>query len=232
MQLFALFVSSLVACSGSADTPTTDAVTQDPNTPGFGTVAQDVVVPEGTGVVLSGTFAYAGSSQGGLRIDILRAEPDGTPPLLKALTLTAQGPWSVELPKDTGPIIIDAFVDVGGLGPGHGEPSVKYHGVTLGSDPVSGIDLVLVDGGTVVGTPLDAPTLPTTPPIDGSAPPLPDGMAVPAGETPDATGEAVAPGTALAAPTGTAAPAPTLTPAAAPAATATPAAPAKGDAPK
>ena len=174
--MFALFVSSLLACSGSAESPSGGTNDAGPaaGEPGFGTVTPDLVVPVGTGVVLSGTFTYVGSSQGGLRIDILRAETDGTPPLLKALTLTEQGPWSVELPKDTGPIVINGFVDVGGLGPGHGEPSVKYHGITLGSDPVADVALVLVDGGAVIGTPLDAPTLDVG---DVIAPPLPDGTA-------------------------------------------------------
>lgn len=199
MLFSALLAAILYGCSGgetpagttTASTGTEGATATDPAE--AGTPTQEVVVVPGTGAVVSGTFAYAGTATGSYRVDVLKVEAKGGSPLIKALTLPEQGPWSVELPLDVGPVILNGFVDVGGLGPGHGEPSVRFHGVTVGKEAISGVELVLVDGGHEVGTPVagttavPAPTDPSgatelAPVADGAAPttePLPPGSTPP-----------------------------------------------------
>ena len=102
---------------------------------------------EGKSVTLSGTVAYTGTATGTLRVDFLR-QTDNTsaPTLLDTITLTAPGPFSVQVPKDLGAISIVAYLDSSDNGPDADEPSAHTDGnITIGQADVTGVDLNLSD---------------------------------------------------------------------------------------
>ncbi|MBN1337185.1 MAG: hypothetical protein JXB39_14595 [Deltaproteobacteria bacterium] len=100
-----------------------------------------------TGVRLSGTVAYAGSKQGTLRIDFLKASSGSNMPTLEhTLKLPAPGPWEVFAPKDLGSIDIFAYIDLDENGPSPGEPKVVTDPpVQVAAEPVDGVTLTIRD---------------------------------------------------------------------------------------
>jgi hypothetical protein len=75
------------------------------------------------GVSISGTLAYEGSETGQVRIDFLRTEGDGPPHLLHVEKLDGLGAFSMQVPSNTGPVTLVAFVDVDDDGPNSSDPA-------------------------------------------------------------------------------------------------------------
>lgn len=105
-----------------------------------------LVVEPGAGVLLSGEYRYAGAAQGTNRVDFFRVGPGGRPEILHAMLLEGRGHWELEVPKALGRIAILAFVDQDGGGPQPSEPSALLKDVDVQDQPLSHLDLVLVDG--------------------------------------------------------------------------------------
>ncbi len=179
---------------------------------------------------VSGTFAYAGTATGDIRIDFLQKEGDAPPRLLHTLELDAPGPWSVDAPKGAGSITVVGFVDVDKDGPSSGDPGgIVSEPIVIDASPITDVVISVSDtpdlgdftpGGhhfdpsTVANVPTTeaAPVedVPTEEPADA-----PDGPAdVPA----DVPAEAPAPDTVPATPDAPAAPAEAAPAEAAPAA--------------
>lgn len=104
-------------------------------------------VEEGQGVVISGTVAYEGETEGTLRVDFLPAKPDqGLPGAVHSLTLEAPGPWSIEAPAGFGELLICAFIDTNDDGPSRGEPKVLLsQPLSIGTEPIADVQLVVQD---------------------------------------------------------------------------------------
>ncbi len=138
-------------------------------------------VEAGQGVTLSGTIIYAGTQTGTLRIDFLQKGKGGSfPELVHTLTLDKPGPWSVEAPKDLGDLSIVSFLDSNNNGPGPGEAAGMIESTTVGSVPVSNLDITLSD----------QPNLGAMTPPTAGAQPQPDGVGgpPPGGQPPDGAG--------------------------------------------
>src|SRR5688572_8979185 len=69
-----------------------------------------IALAEGEGIKLSGTFNYAGSATGNMRLDFFRVGADGRPEILHAMALEKTGEWAVNLPAKLGKINILAFI--------------------------------------------------------------------------------------------------------------------------
>ena len=150
----------LLGCTGPDATQVGDAVVGegDAGAPHPAPGPPELVVEPGTGVMISGTFVYAGTQAGAYRVDILKPGESNNPTLLKAITLPAQGAWEFEMPKNYGVIQVNGFIDVGQKGPGHGEPTATVKDLTVAETPLTGIALVLEDGaGTEPGAPSTPP---------------------------------------------------------------------------
>lgn len=101
---------------------------------------------EGEGVTLSGTFEYAGTKTGQLRVDFLTREENGPPMLAHALSLEDKGEWKVEAPENFGEVYLVAFIDQKGDGPSADDPAGRVaDAVKIGTEDVAGIKLVLTD---------------------------------------------------------------------------------------
>ena len=160
-----LMLLALVFMTGCPEpVPTPSSATDAPPTPpadgapppGAGTPSEDIKVTPGTGVVISGTFTYEGTATGMYRVDISSPQTSGPPLPVTKTTLPAQGPWQLEVPKNLGPIVIVAFIEEG-HGPGGTTPTTTVYGLTVGETPLTDVALVPVAGGSVVGTPPEAP---------------------------------------------------------------------------
>lgn len=167
-------------------------------------------VAPGTGVMLSGSFDYSNEAPGSYRIDFQKREsPNGPPMLVHTIELDAPGPWSLEVPKDYGPIYLTGFVDLKGDGPSPDDPIGRtVQPVVIGSEPIEGVALTVALGNDAgipappqpgdnkpgTGTPGEAAPegAPGGAPVPegepGSAEPAPDGApgGPPTGDTPDA----------------------------------------------
>lgn len=159
--------------------PVPEGVVIGPNGP-------ELKVEPGQGIKLSGEVVYTGSATGKLRVDILKKSDGGGQgiQILHALTVEKPGPWELEVPKELGPIIINAFIDANGNGPDATEPSATVDTLTIASEPVAGVKLELKDGGTnPFALDPNAPppaTMPApTPGADGAPPPGADGAPPP-----------------------------------------------------
>jgi hypothetical protein len=126
-------------------------------------------VAPGTGVTLSGTLRYAGNEKGAFRIDVLALDALAKHPLPRLVATakaTGAGPWTVEVPKDSGEVHVVAFLDVGPPGPDAGDPAARTRApVTVGTSAVGNIDLDVSD------TPDLGDLAPKVGAPDGSAPP-------------------------------------------------------------
>lgn len=97
----------------------------------------DVVA--GEGVMISGTFDYAGAKTGTYKIDFLTRKEGGPIDLAASLTLDKPGPFSIEAPKNYGEVYAVAFVDEGNDGPTKTDPA----GMT--KEPLKVADAALTD---------------------------------------------------------------------------------------
>ncbi len=153
-------------------------------------------VGKGEGVEVAGTFEYAGTKTGQLRLDFLTME-DGQPPrLVHTKELTKAGKWSVRVPADYGSLYIVAFIDQAGDGPGGDDPAAATaEPVKVGKEDVTDVLLALSDepelgvftpggspnspppGEPAPGEPAPGEQAPDGPPPDGPPPegPPPDG---------------------------------------------------------
>jgi len=103
-------------------------------------------VEAGQGVKISGTLTYAGSATGTLRLDVLRTGTSQFPELVHTAVIDKPGPFEIEAPKAYGDVRIMSFIDTSDNGPSPGEPAGGWEPViTIGSEPVTGIDIVLAD---------------------------------------------------------------------------------------
>ncbi len=105
-----------------------------------------VAVEAGTGVKVSGEFAYSGSAKGKYRIDFFTVGTDGRPMIVDAMTLDKPGPFELELPKAQGKIDLLGFIDAEGNGPQLAEPSALLKDVDVEETAITGLKLDLVDG--------------------------------------------------------------------------------------
>jgi len=115
---------------------------------GSGPVATqvDFTAEPGQAVTISGSVAYAGQKSGKIRIDFLQVEQGQPPKLARMIEPQAMGDWSIEAPRDFGEIRIVGFLDVAGDGPGTEDPAMIWpQPVRIGSEPITGIALVLSD---------------------------------------------------------------------------------------
>ncbi|MFT5685029.1 MAG: hypothetical protein ACI8RZ_005975 [Myxococcota bacterium] len=105
-------------------------------------------VAPGTGVKLSGTFDYADATPGNYRIDFQKRESANGPPMLvHTIELDAPGAWSLEVPKDYGPIYLTGFVDLKGDGPSPDDPLGRTtEPVLIGTEPIEGVTLTVALG--------------------------------------------------------------------------------------
>ncbi len=149
----------------------------------------ELKVEPGQGIKLSGEVVYTGSATGKLRLDVLKKSEGGGQgiQILHALTVEKPGPWELEVPKDLGPIIINAFIDANGNGPDATEPSATLDTLTVASEPMAGLKLELKDGGTnPFALDPNAPPPATMPAptagADGAPPPGGEGAPPPGGE--------------------------------------------------
>ncbi len=167
-------------------------------------------VEPGTGVVISGTFTYEGEAKGTYRLDVSAPQTGGPPVMLAQTTLPALGPWSVEVPKNAGAIMIVGFIEEG-HGPGGGSPTATVYGLTVAETPLADVVVAPAVGGAITGTPPGpapgdggAGADPSAAPVDPMAAPV-DPMAAPAsaaggaaptpgGAAPAAAGAPPAPG--------------------------------------
>lgn len=101
----------------------------------------------GQGVVVSGTLKYAGAKTGAVRIDVVKPKEKGGD-VVHAVRLDKLGAFSFELPKDTGKVVLNAFVDANGDGPSAGEPVGHSAELLIGSAPMSGVTITLDDSGS------------------------------------------------------------------------------------
>lgn len=133
---------------GAAGTP--GAPAGDPGqgaggTAGGGGSLPTLQVTPGNGVTLSGKVAYAGTAKGSIRIDVVQPKPDGGASVLHAVQLDKFGDFSIELPKDTGKVVLNAFVDANGDGPTPGEPGGHTEEIDVKAAAVSGLSITLAD---------------------------------------------------------------------------------------
>jgi hypothetical protein len=181
-----------------APTPGDAAATAPPPTDGAGAQGSGaapsvptLTVEPGTGVKLSGTYNYAGSTKGNLRIDIFRVGADGRPMILHAMSLDKTGEWGIEVPKDLGKVYVMGFVDANGNGPELAEPSALLADVNIETAAVSNLELTLKDGAKNDFA-IDSPTLPAASVNPGgtSTPPPPKDAAAPEGAAAGGPGDA------------------------------------------
>ena len=105
-------------------------------------------VAPGEGVQMSGVFDYQGETPGSYRIDFQKRESSNSPPMLvHTIELDAPGAWSLEVPKDYGPIYLTGFVDLKGDGPSPDDPIGRTsEPVMIGSEAIEGVNLNIALG--------------------------------------------------------------------------------------
>ncbi|MFT4979486.1 MAG: hypothetical protein ACI8S6_005397, partial [Myxococcota bacterium] len=99
---------------------------------------------EGPTVTISGTLRCEGCEM----VDLDLFQPDADAPggrkMLGKLK-RAPGSYTLEVPRDFGPLLLEAFSDPGGDGPGAGDPMGRYmdNPLQVGGQDLSGVDVVL-----------------------------------------------------------------------------------------
>ena len=103
---------------------------------------------DGDTVTLSGTLLWEGAEPGAI-IDLDLFRPSNTAgggrEMLGKLKLPA-GEFAFEAPTDFGLLVLEAFVDIDGNGPGHGDPMGTYTGnpLSISGRDINGIQIQLV----------------------------------------------------------------------------------------
>ena len=99
---------------------------------------------DGDTVIVRGTLYCARCTS--IDLDLFQPNPDnpGGRKMLGKLKL-APGPYSLTVPEDFGPMLLEAFSDLDGNGPGSGDPMGRYkdNPLRIGSHDISGIDVTL-----------------------------------------------------------------------------------------
>ena len=122
-------------------------------------------------VALSGTLSYEGSKEGQYRIEFLLVSDGGPPTMVHYEPIAELGEWMAFAPVNAGEIRVVAFLDQAGDGASSDDPAAAWpRPVEVGSDPITGIDLVLTD------TP-DLGELAPKDHMDAGMPPAGDGAA-------------------------------------------------------
>jgi len=164
------------------------------------------------GVTISGMLTYDGSETGQVRLDFLRTEGDGPPHLLHVEKLDALGAFSMQVPSNTGPVTIVAFVDIDDDGPSTSDPAGLVQ-LAIEEAPLANVSIALIDSPDLGAlTPGNEPPPGTEP--TGAAPEEPE-VLMPTGDSPDAEAE-IPPAAATETPTTPATIDPPVVPAVAP----------------
>lgn len=71
---------------------------------------------------LKGTFQYAGTASGPIRIDVQKFREGAAPSLVHTDELKSLGDFSLSIPKNFGKIVITGFIDKDGNGPTSDDP--------------------------------------------------------------------------------------------------------------
>jgi hypothetical protein len=150
-------------------------------------------VPEGAGVIVSGSLAYAGSKEGEVRIDFLQREGDAPPQLLHVEILESVGMFSISAPPNLGETVMVAFIDVDKDGPSATDPA-GLHSIVIEESEILNLSITLSDepdlGNFTPGNNAPPDALPV---IDGAAPTNPEVVPVDS-NTADEAVENTAPG--------------------------------------
>ena len=91
-------------------------------------------------VELGGEFVYAGAPSGQIRIDVQKFRDGAAPSLVHTDELKKLGPFSINVPKNFGKVVITGFIDKDGNGPTTDDPQGR---VSVEVGEKSETDLVL-----------------------------------------------------------------------------------------
>jgi hypothetical protein len=131
-------------------------------------------VPEGAGVVVSGTLTYQGAQTGEVRIDFLHREGDAPPQLLHVEILESVGSFSISAPPNLGETVMVAFIDVDQDGPSATDPA-GLQSIVIEESEILNLEIQLSDepdlGNFTPGNNAPPDALPA---IDGAAPTNPE----------------------------------------------------------
>ena len=131
-------------------------------------------VPDGAGVVVSGTLTYEGTKEGEVRIDFLQREGDAPPQLLHVEILESVGVFSISAPPNLGETVMVAFIDVDQDGPSATDPA-GMHTIVIEEGEILNLSIALSDepdlGNFTPGNNAPPDALPA---IDGAAPTNPE----------------------------------------------------------
>jgi hypothetical protein len=138
------------------------------------------------GVTISGSLSYEGSVKGQVRLDFLRTEGDGPPHLLHVEKLDDLGTFSMQVPSNTGPVTVVAFIDVDNDGPNSSDPAGLVQ-LAIEESTIANVSITLADSPDLGDlTPGDDPPPGTE--VTGAAaeepPVLPPNPEVPEAEAP------------------------------------------------
>ena len=131
-------------------------------------------LPDGAGVTIKGTLSYSGDKTGQLRIDILKKEEDAPPQLLHVEKLDAVGTFQLQVPPNTGPVSLVAFIDAEDDGPSVDDPAGLV-AIEIGDENLDDVAIALSDDPDLGDlTPGDAPPPGEVPSMNGAAPENPE----------------------------------------------------------
>ncbi len=127
------------AAPEGAPLPDAGGVPQVDSTPSTG-------APGAGQVAISGILSYEGSKTGQYRIEFLQVSEGGPPTMVHYEPVEKPGPWKAFAPINAGEIRVVAFLDQAGDGASSDDPGAAWPDpVEVGSEDVTGIDLVLTD---------------------------------------------------------------------------------------
>jgi hypothetical protein len=96
-------------------------------------------------VSISGILSYAGTKTGQYRIEFLQVSA-GPPTMVHYEKIDGMGEWTVFAPINAGEIRIVSFIDQAGDGASSDDPGAVWPlPVIVGTEPITGIELVLED---------------------------------------------------------------------------------------
>lgn len=112
---------------------------------------------EGERVRISGTITSATASKVELDFRAIDATAEGGVKQLGKVFLVGAGPWSIEVPRGFGVVLIAAYQDLASDGPGDDDPFAGRR-VEVGDAPLDGVDFALEVGGLQKSIAAMAPT--------------------------------------------------------------------------